>query len=380
MLTLEPLIHRDALCVAIRGRMSAAAYQSLSQFTDRKYSKILRCFYIRYTPDALKKLHNVLCSHDEIILQGFDDSCSLAETSLAKHAVIIPPAYPDKLVRMRYSKATYDNYMIQFRMFLMYIHPTPPEQINEKIVHNYMLYLLNDKKVSAATQNQAINAIKFYLEQVMEGERRVYYTERPHKEWRLSTILSDDEVKTLFYYTENVKHRAIMFLFYSAGLRMSELLHLKWIDLDPIRKSIYVRCGRGRKDRRTILSPASYDYLMYYKESHHTTEWVFEGARGGPYTARSINNMIKRNVRRAGIEKNVSAHTLRHSFAAHMLEGGADLRYIQTLLGHESSKTTERYIQVVQHERDKLQSSLDAVMVAEDVETNRINETELKVV
>jgi site-specific recombinase XerD len=263
-------------------------------------------------------------------------------------------------------------------MFLMHIHPTPAEQINEKIVHSYMLYLINEKKVSAATQNQAINAIKFYLEQVMEGERRVYYTERPHKEWKLPTILSDDEVKTLFYYTDNIKHRAIMFLFYSAGLRMSELLHLKWIDLDPVRKSIYVRCGRGKKDRRTILSTAAYDYLMCYKETHCTSEWVFEGARGGPYTARSVNNMIKRNVRRAGIEKNISAHTLRHSFAAHMLKGGADLRYIQAMLGHESSKTTGRYVQAVQQGQGKFQNSLGAIMVAEKVETKEDPNEKLK--
>jgi len=232
MLTLEPLLHRDTLCVAIRGRISAAAYQSLSQFTDRKYSKSLRCFYIKYTADALKNLYNALSQNDEIRLQGFDDTCALSETSLAKHAVIIPDAYSEKLIRMRYSKSTYDNYLIQFRMFLMYIHPTPPEQVTEKIVHGYLSYLANEKKVSTATQNQAINAIKFYLEQVMEGERRVYYTERPRKEWKLPAILSDDEVKTLFYHTENVKHRAIMFLFYSAGLRMSELLHLRWIDID----------------------------------------------------------------------------------------------------------------------------------------------------
>ena len=365
MLTLEPLVHRDALCVAIRGRISAAAYQSLSQFTDSKYSKSLRCFYIRYSAEQLKKLQHVLGPHDEIKLQGFDETCSVAETSLTKLAVIIPPAYPDKLVRMRYSKATYDNYMIQFRMFLMYIHPIPPEQVDEKLVHNYMTYLVNEKKVSTATQNQAINAIKFYLEQVMEGERRVYYTERPRKEWKLPTVLSDDEVKSLFYHTANVKHRAIIFLLYSAGLRMSELLNLKWIDLDPARKAIYVRCGKGKKDRRTILSTLAYDYLMHYKEIYHTSEWVFEGTGGKVYSARSVNNMIKRNGRRAGIEKNISAHTLRHSFATHMLEGGADLRYIQALLGHESSKTTERYTHVTQKGFDKLVSPLDNLLAAE---------------
>ena len=173
----------------------------------------------------------------------------------------------------------------------------------------------------------------------MEGERRVYYTESPRKERKLPVVLSDDEVKSLFYHTENVKHRAIMFLFYSAGLRMSELLHLRWIDIDPDRISIYIRCGKGKKDRRTILSPIAYDYLMHYKEIYRTSDCVFEGTGGRGYSARSVNNMLKRNALRAGIEKKISSQTLRHSFAAHMLEGGADLRYIQALLDHESSKT-----------------------------------------
>jgi integrase/recombinase XerD len=371
MLTLEPLVHRDTLCVAIRGRISAAAYQSLSQSTDRKYSKSLRCFYIKYTADALKNLYNVLCLNDEVTLQGFDDACALAETSLAKHAVIIPDAYSEKLIRMRYSKATYDNYMIQFRMFMMFVHPTPPELVTEKIIHNYLLYLANEKKVSTATQNQAINAIKFYLEHVMESDRRVFYTERPRKEWKLPTILSDDEVKTLFYHTENVKHRAIMFLFYSAGLRMTELLHLRWIDIDPDRKSIYIRCGKGKKDRRTILSPPAYDYLMHYKEIYRTSDCVFEGTGGRVYSARSVNNMLKRNAFRAGIAKKISSQTLRHSFAAHMLEGGADLRYIQALLGHESSKTTERYLYVTQGEVNRLHSPLGAFMIAEGGENGQ---------
>jgi integrase/recombinase XerD len=368
MLTLEPLVHRDTLCVAIRGRISAAAYQSLSQFTDRKYSKSLRCFYIRYTADALKNLYNILCQNDEVGLQGFDDAGALSETSLAKHAVLIPEAYSEKLIRMRYSKSTYDNYMIQFRMFLMYLHPTPLEQVTEKIVHNYMACLANEKKVSAASQNQAINAIKFYLEHVMEGERRVYYTERPRKERKPPVVLSDDEVKSLFYHTENVKHRAIMFMFYSAGLRMSELLRLRWIDIDPEKSSIYIRCGKGKKDRRTILSPIAYNYLMHYKEIHRTSECVFEGTGGRSYSARSVNNMLKRNALRAGIEKKISSQTLRHSFAAHMLEGGADMRYIQALLGHESSKTTERYLYVTHGEIDKLRSPMGALILAEGSE------------
>jgi integrase/recombinase XerD len=362
MLTLEPLVHRDTLCVAIRGRMSAPAYQSLSQLANRKYSKKLRCFYIKYSTETLCNLHHILCEQDQVQLNGFNNQYELLEPTLARHTVLLPPAYPEKLIRMRYSKATYDNYVIQFKNFLIHIYPLPPEEVTERVIHDYLLHLIEVKKASVATQNQAINSIKFYLEQVMEGERRVYYTERPRKEWRLPVILSEEEVKALFYYTENVKHRAILFLFYSAGLRMSELLHLKWQDIDPVRKLIGIRCVKGKKDRVTLLSSTAYEYLKHYKEIYDPREWLFEGPSGSRYSARSVNNMIKRHAHRAGIEKKISAHTLRHSFAAHMLEGGADLRYIQALLGHESSKTTERYTHVTKKGFDKLRSPLDNLM------------------
>jgi len=373
MITLEPLSHRDHICIAIRGKMSTSAYQSLLNFPDRKYSRTHHCFYIRYSKDTLSRLYTLLRETNEVILRRFHNNYELTESSLAKHSITIPSAYPEKLVRMRYSKATYDNYMIQFRNFLTHIYPTEPEQITEKLIHDYLLYLIHTKHVSISTQNQAVNAIKFYLEHVMEGERRVYYTERPRKEWKLPTVLSEQEIGALFYNTKNVKHRAIMFLIYSAGLRISELLHLKWQDIDPSRGLIYVRCAKGKKDRITLLSSTAYQYLLHYRDLYNPKLWVFEGALGMPYSSRSVNNTIKRNAFRAGIEKRVSAHTLRHSFATHLLEGGTDLRYIQALLGHESSRTTERYAHVTKRGFDKLRSPLDNLLPAPTFEAKEDN-------
>lgn len=362
MITLEPLMHRDQLCIAIRGSMAGTVYEALLRFPERKYSKTHRCFYVNYSKENLFQLRSTLEEHSVVVLKDFSNENSITNLALTKKFVAIPDSYGEKLIRMRYSKATYDNYMIQFRNFLIHIYPTGADGITEELVHGYLLHLINFKKVSISTQNLAINAIKFYLEHVMEGERRVYYTERPRKEWKLPTVLSEQEIRDLFFYTKNVKHRAIMFLLYSAGLRMSELLQLKWTDIDPERGLIYIRAAKGKKDRVTLLSSTAHEYLLHYRDLYQPRLWVFEGSTGQAYSPRSVNNTIKRNALRAGIEKRVSAHTLRHSFATHLLEGGTDLRYIQALLGHDSSKTTERYAHVTKRGFDKLRSPLDNLL------------------
>ena len=147
-----------------------------------------------------------------------------------------------------------------------------------------------------------------------------------------------------------------------AGLRQGELIGLKWTDIDVDRKMIYVRGAKGMKDRVTVLSDIANQYLQFYREQYDPKHWVFEGPPGVRYSPRSVNSIIKRNAFRAGIEKKVSAHTLRHSFATHLLEGGTDLRYIQALLGHESSRTTERYTHVTKRGFDKLRSPLDNLL------------------
>jgi len=151
----------------------------------------------------------------------------------------------------------------------------------------------------------------------------------------------------------------MLFLLYSAGLRVSELLSLTQIDLDSDRRMIYVRGGKGKKDRVTLLSALAYKYIQEYIALIKPKHWLFEGPDGRRYSTSSVNKIIKRSARAAGITKRISAHTLRHSFATHMLEHGTDLRYIQSLLGHESSKTTERYTQVTKKGFENLVSPLD---------------------
>lgn len=362
MIHLHPIIHRDVLCIAFRGKLAGAAFTFINQLQDRKYSATHGCYYVPHSAQRLQEVIDTLGTIGDVdSSEWLVESFLPRDPAMMKPWVVMPAVYRETLIKMRYSEATIINYAAQFTLFLGFICPKTAEEISDDDIHRYLVYLAATRNVSIATQNQAINSIKFYLEQVRNGERKVYYVDRPRKEFKLPTVLSAEETQRLFGQIQNIKHRCIVLLLYSAGLRMSELLALRWQDLDADRGIIYVRNAKGKKDRVTLLSRVAYTYLMQYRELHQPEQWVFEGPDQHPYSARSVNNIIKRAAARAGVSKQVSAHTLRHSFATHMLEGGTDLRYIQTLLGHENSKTTERYTHVTKKGFENLISPLDAM-------------------
>lgn len=360
MVTLQPLVHRNQLCVAILWRNNPAAERVVRNFPGRKFSITHRCWYIPYADEQVAQLRSALERVSAVELHdNLEQDLTQAVMLPAPVELALPPDYQEMLVRMRYSPATVTQYISQFKAFLGYLLPAGVEAITEAKIKEYLLYLIEVRQVSISTQNQAINAIKFYLEHVLKGERKEYYVERPMKEWKLPTVMSEQEVRDLLLHTYNLKHRCMLFFLYSAGLRISELLKLKRGDIDAQRGLIYVRGGKGKKDRVTLLSRVALTYMEEYCKEYAPKTWLFEGPGGGPYSSRSVNYIIKRSGRLAGITKRISAHTLRHSFATHLLERGTDLRYIQTLLGHESSITTERYAHVTKRGFETLVSPLD---------------------
>lgn len=361
MVILEPLQHRGMVCIAIRGKYDFRVGSWIRSRGELKYSATHRCYYGAYSETLLSDIRCGLKELDPMIsdLWEGEDVHEKVRRYMTHANVTVPRAYSDHLVRRRYSKSTRDNYETQFRAFLAFICPKNADEFTDQDIGDYQMFLIRERKVGYSTQNQAINAIKFYLEQVKGGDRRAYYIERPRKECKLPTVLSEQEMKELLSQTHYIKHKCILLLLYSAGLRMSELLGLRACDIDRDRKLIYVRAGKGKKDRVTLLSAVALQYIDDYVSLLKPKQWLFEGPDGGPYGATSVNAIIKRSAAKAGIQKKVSAHTLRHSFATHLLEHGTDLRYIQTLLGHESSKTTERYTQVTKKGFENLVSPLD---------------------
>ena len=275
--------------------------------------------------------------------------------------------YSDQLILKRYSENTIVIYKEQIIRFFNFYSKINPLELTDENVKDYMLFLLEKKKISFSYQKQVISAIKFYFEKILRRETKKYYFEIPkNKEQKLPIVLSKLEVKQIINCTNNIKHKAILSTIYSAGLRLSELVNLKIADIDSERKLIYIRGGKGRKDRTTILSKELLPMLREYYKGYKPKVWLFEGLENGRYSKRSVQNIFKKSLQKSKISKIATVHSLRHSFATHLLEQGDDLRYIQKILGHRSSKTTEIYTHVTSVGLNKIKSPLDEIDLDDD--------------
>ena len=272
-----------------------------------------------------------------------------------------PEIYIERMVVLRYSPRTIEGYVSCFTEFMNYFNEKELCDITQDEIRTYLRYLIEDRCISTSYQNQAINAIKFYYEKVLGGKRETYYIERPRREKFLPEVLNEDEVRLIIGSIVNLKHKCMIMTAYSAGLRVGELLNLRIEDIDSKRMLIRVNQGKGRKDRVTLLSQKLVEMLRVYYRKYRPREFLFEGVTGGRYSERSIQNVLKRACKEAGIIKHVTMHTLRHSFATHLLEHNTDLRYIQELLGHTNPKTTQIYTHITTKGLDQLKSPLDNI-------------------
>jgi site-specific recombinase XerD len=274
--------------------------------------------------------------------------------------ILVPDEFIKTLTLKNYSPNTIRTYKSMLQEFLEYYKKLDPAKITEEQIRDYLLFLLDERKISISYQNQSINAIKFYYEQILGRPVRTYYIQRPKKEKILPNVLSEQEVLQILNNTDNLKHKTILSLIYSAGLRRGELINLKIKDIDSQRMYVIIRQGKGRKDRYSILSEKVLELLRRYVKQYKPVIWLFEGQFGGQYGASSIQHILKDAVAASKIRKRVTVHTLRHCFATHLLERGTDIRYIQELLGHQSSKTTEIYTHITQRGLGKIKSPLDS--------------------
>ena len=271
---------------------------------------------------------------------------------------LCPEEYLLKLELKRYANSTVRTYVSFFEMFINHYKEKELNTIDESDIRAFLQTLIH-RNVSNSYLNQAINAIKFYYEVVLGMPNRFYEIERPRKESKLPTVISKEEVLSIIESTNNIKHRCIVQLLYSSGLRRSELLNLKLIDVDSKRMLLRVEGSKGNKDRYTLLSQTALaDLRMYFKE-WKPKKYLFEGQTGGKYSAESVAKIVKRASVKSGTKQSVTPHVFRHSFATHLLESGVDLRQIQVLLGHGSSKTTEIYTHVATNTFKNIKNPLD---------------------
>lgn len=272
------------------------------------------------------------------------------------------------LALKRFSESTQRTYLTQVRNISIYFNK-PPDKLGRDEVKKYLHYLIEEKNFSSSYVNQCYCALKFFFEITLRSKWFMDRIPRAKREKKVPVVLDQKEVLRLFKVTTNIKHRAILMIIYSAGLRVSEAANLKVSDIDSKRMMIFVRNGKGGRDRYTTLSKTALDMLRrYFREDRPekippellTKEWLFTGENPlAPITARSIQLIFKEALGRAGIIKPATVHTLRHSFATHLLEARTDLPTIQWLLGHKYIKTTATYTHVTQKHLATIRSPLD---------------------
>lgn len=284
-------------------------------------------------------------------------------------AEVLPAEIVDPLLRVRtglvlrgYSPRTRKVYLGHVRRFLEWAAVNVDELPDDpsSLAKQYLFGLAEERRVSRSFHNQAVSALRFLLETVLGKPGMALSIPRPKKESLLPAVLSQSEVARLLAAPKNLKHRALLLLLYSSGLRVSELVRLRPDEIDQERGLLRVRRGKGSKDRYTLLARRAVEALQVYRAAYPTEPWLFPGGCDNRHlTTRSVQKIVARAASAAGIRKHVTPHTLRHSFATHLLEGGTNLRIIQELLGHTSSRTTERYTHVAQSTFEAVRSPLD---------------------
>lgn len=370
IITLRHLLIKEEKCIGIQFQNSKVIEALIRTLKSPMWSNHFQMVYIRNTPQNFSAIFKVFKGVAWVNCRYFlrnrpitknaiaVDLSALKKAKPANDVLPCPPEYIALLETKRYSLNTARVYTTLFSQFITYYKNKALLDINELDINNYLHHVVK-KGSSASVQNQIVNAIKFYYEQVLDMPQRFYEIDRPKKENKLPRVLSEEEVRQLITVTNNIKHKAILVTLYSCGVRISELLALKLSDIQSDRNLVLIRNAKGKKDRTTILSDKTLALLRQYYLAYRPKEYLFESPAGGRYSAGSVQSIIKDALASSKIRKPASAHTLRHSFATHLLENGTDLRYIQNLLGHSSSKTTEIYAHVSTKHLRSVKSPLD---------------------
>jgi integrase/recombinase XerD len=282
----------------------------------------------------------------------------------------ILPAMKQKLQLKAYSPSTIKTYINEMAQLLKALQNIPADDLTPEHLKRYLVFCYEKLKLKENTLHSRINALKFYYEQVLGRQKFFWDIPRPKKPLSLPRLLNENELARLFNALTNKKHKAMLFTAYSAGLRVSEIINLKLADIDSRRMQIFVERAKGKKDRYVPLSLILLDVLRgYIRESKiKPKRWLFESEQtGSAFPARTVQQIFSNAKNKAGIRKEVGIHSLRHSFATHLLERGTDIRYIKDLLGHFNIKTTERYLHVSNKQLVNIVSPLDDLWRREQI-------------
>ena len=382
-ISLKPLHHREQECIGIYFPVNYKINGALQKAKAARFSNTHKCWYTPLSKDNYNKLVFAvrgLASIEQSALHEYlikkKKQQPLTITSVKSSAQTKPvvtvkwvtqkpvvykkekisavnahvlPAMEQRLKLKAYSQSTIKTYLNEMAQLLSLLKDTSADTLTTDHLKRYLVFCFEKLLLKENTLHSRINALKFYYEQVLGREKFFWEIPRPKKPFILPNVLGEKEITRLFNSIKNLKHKAILFTAYSAGLRISEVVNLKLQDINSDRMQIKIVAAKGKKDRYVNLSPVLLDILRSYikRAELRPSVYLFESEiPGEPYSSRSAQKVFQRARDLAGIRRDITFHSLRHSFATHLLEGGADLRSVQTMLGHSDISTTQIYTHV----------------------------------
>ncbi|HRH47165.1 MAG TPA: tyrosine-type recombinase/integrase [Panacibacter sp.] len=394
-ITLKPFFHNNKECTGIYFKSNAQLNNIVKKMPGVKWSNTNKCWYFLLSREnynvLIKAIGSNAITDNRLLKQYLERKNKIAATvpvEKQKSKANPLPAAPslqlisshntDMLAQLVqqlklkcYSASTIKTYRNEFAQLLQTIKQKRVEDLSTDDLKRYMVYAMEKEGISENTAHSRLNALKFYFEQVLGREKFFWGIPRPKKPSQLPKLLNETELGNLFKALKNKKHKAILFTCYSAGLRVSEVAHLKIEDIDSKRMQIFVRRGKGKKDRYVNLSPVLLDILRKYIKDYDPKpkEYLFESEHTGvAYPIRTLQQIFSNAKSKAKIRKEIGIHSLRHSFATHLLDKGTDIKYIKELLGHFDIKTTERYLHVSKQKLVNIVSPLDDLVRNENIE------------
>jgi len=371
-ITIAHALYNNKEKIFINFKYDSATIELVKKIADAKWSQTNKCWYISYYAEALQLIKNTFEAKGITIklLNKYEDVIKPSQVKIKKPSDALPDldkVQKEKIKKFnywlqskRYSESTIGTYVDAIQTFLRYYATKNLSEITNEdlIIFNNEYILANN--YSASYQNQIVNAVKLFFRSVENKQLQPELIHRPKPQKLLPNVLSKEEIKLILNAHSNIKHKTMLSLIYSCGLRCGELLALKPVHVDSKRNIVLLKNTKGKKDRIVPLSALILKMLRDYYSIYKPKTYLFEGQNIGiQYDARSLQLILKQALQKTGIRKPVTLHWLRHSYATHLLESGTDLRYIQELLGHSSSKTTEIYTHVSTKSIQQIKSPFD---------------------
>lgn len=366
-LLLKKVVHRNQLQLLLLFNYDNYLKEKIKTIQGYQWSKTLKGWYTTFSSENIAILKEVLKNDvcfklDASVYENIQLKPIRKQRIISEDNKQIIRLYVKYLKGKCYSESTVKTYFTFVADFFDYIQNTPITSISNRTVEQFIEDVFVPRKYSISSHRQFISAIKLFSAFYPECKIEEFKLQRPKKSKLLPTVLSKEEIIDLLRTTKNLKHRAVLAMIYSAGLRISELLNLELKHIDVDRRQIIVKNSKGRRDRNVILAESFIPLLLNYFNSYQPQLFFVEGKPREKYSAESIRAFLHRSCAAAKIKKRVTPHTLRHSYATHLLENGIDLRYIQELLGHSKPETTMIYTHVSKKDLLNIKSPLDMAL------------------